>query len=313
MPYPPPDPATDKTNATDQDTDHPDHHNELAQAIIDIVDELGADPKGSSADLTDRLTALVADIATKADEADAVMDGDTASGDLSGTYPDPSVVDDSHGHTASTVTLAADDLSDVSAASPDADDVLQWSGSAWVAAALAAGGYEPIVDTKAVVLASTPTGPQVAFTTDTGDLLFYDGTNWKIGSLRMVTKLVNPDAGWTQDNDRLGYGQTYIAGKRLYDVALGAYTDDPTNGALHVDMSVSPPTLSIYLRDQWNRLFYDLQMISGDLEHVPTNYEIDVRSGNSNVVGLNGTPIVQGYRVDAGAYPFPDVVSGGTF
>lgn len=35
--------------------------------------------------------------------ATIVYDGDPAGGDLSGTYPNPSVVDDSHNHTASTL------------------------------------------------------------------------------------------------------------------------------------------------------------------------------------------------------------------
>lgn len=58
MAYPPSDPAADKTNATVTLTDHPNHHNALANAIIDIIDELGSGPKGGSADLTARLSAL---------------------------------------------------------------------------------------------------------------------------------------------------------------------------------------------------------------------------------------------------------------
>ena len=48
------------------------------------------------------------DIATQAELdtaiANAVNDGDSAGGDLSGTYPSPSVVDDSHNHTLTTIS-----------------------------------------------------------------------------------------------------------------------------------------------------------------------------------------------------------------
>jgi hypothetical protein len=42
------------------------------------------------------------------------------------------VADDSHAHTASTLTLALDDLSDVVAPSPTLDDYLRWNGTNWV-------------------------------------------------------------------------------------------------------------------------------------------------------------------------------------
>jgi hypothetical protein len=42
----------------------------------------------------------------------AMKSGDTAAGDLSGTYPSPSVVADSHAHTATSITLASTNLTD---------------------------------------------------------------------------------------------------------------------------------------------------------------------------------------------------------
>jgi microcystin-dependent protein len=84
---------TDKENTTAQNNDHPDHHNELAQAINDLVGELGADPAGSYATVTARLDAIppagvVADyIGTTAPTGWLLLDG-TAHANANATYPE---------------------------------------------------------------------------------------------------------------------------------------------------------------------------------------------------------------------------------
>lgn len=47
--------ATDKTNATVAEDDHPGHHNDLADAVNKIEAELGVNPSGAAASVADRL------------------------------------------------------------------------------------------------------------------------------------------------------------------------------------------------------------------------------------------------------------------
>jgi hypothetical protein len=176
-------------------------------------------------------------------------------------------------------------------------------------------GSAPIVttvDTKENILALAPTSPQTAFATDTAEFFVYDGANWQVASVKLSVETPDPDIGFTQDNDKQGYGEDYIQGKKATDFALGDFTDTPYNGALKLDQINSPMTLEIFARGIWNQIFYDFQMINGDLEHMPETFTIDVRSGNSNELGLNDVPIVQEYSVDIGAYPYPTVIDGGT-
>ena len=169
-----------------------------------------------------------------------------------------------------------------------------------------------VVGTKRDILESTPSNPLVGLSSDTQEMFFWDGSGWHVASIALSNETSAPDQGWTQDNDKRGYGEDYIDGKKATTFGVGQFVGNPYNGAFKLDQSTNPMSLQIYARGKWNKIFYDLQMINGDLEHIPITYTIDVRSGNSNEVGLNGLPIVREYEVDQGAYPSRVIIDGGT-
>lgn len=69
MAYPPDTVAADKADGTriDIGSDHANHHNELATAVNDIVDVLGTDPAGESADVGARFDTIDSALTLKAD------------------------------------------------------------------------------------------------------------------------------------------------------------------------------------------------------------------------------------------------------
>lgn len=75
MAWPPTIPAGGKVDLTPMATTHPADHNAIALALQEIVNVLGSDPAGGSADLTAYLTAAAADTAAAAAvAADAAAD-----------------------------------------------------------------------------------------------------------------------------------------------------------------------------------------------------------------------------------------------
>ena len=58
MTYPPTPPPADRVNTTPQVNTHPSDHNVISQALTDIINELGPNPKGTYSDVDSRLTDL---------------------------------------------------------------------------------------------------------------------------------------------------------------------------------------------------------------------------------------------------------------
>ncbi len=170
-----------------------------------------------------------------------------------------------------------------------------------------------VSDTKTTIISSSPDSLQLAYATDTQELLLWDGTNWRVASIPLQIQEEAIDAGYTQDNDKNGYGDDYIQNKRAYDFSLGDHTNSPIQGSLRVNSANNPVTFEIYLRDRWYKLIYDLNMDNQELQHTPENYDVQVWSGNSVETGLTGQPIIQEYQVDSGAYPVQTIIDGGTF
>jgi len=194
------------------------------------------------------------------------------------------------------------------AANSDAVVPSQKATKAYVDARVGGGGAGLTINTKAAILASAPSSPGSAFATDTGESFVWDGSGWQVAPLMSSPEVAAPDIGYTQDNDKLGYSADYLDGKKATNFAIGQFNDQPYNGALRLNQDNHPSTMELFARGVWNQLFYDFQMTSGQLEHIPKEFTINVRSGSSIEKGLNNVPIVRGYSTDIGVYPYPIVI-----
>jgi len=124
-----------------------------------------------------------------------------------------------------------------------------------------------------------------------------------------------PDIGQVQTSDLRGYGSNYVSEKTLAYVRLSSAAFDE-EGAVRIKNNV----FQTYMDGAWqdvvtNFRFREDENGEYELEHKPVGFDwwIEVNSGNSDNLGLNGLPIVQNYKVSMGAYPVPLEVDGGTF
>lgn len=179
-----------------------------------------------------------------------------------------------------------------------------------------------IVDTKANILARTgdATG-QPYFASDTYEVFVHIGSNayYKV-PFALVTEPANPDMGYTQESSRIGYGVDYVSDKLLANVDIGNAADTTNAGTNRAPIRVSESVLQVYLSGAWKDVVTGFRLREDDsgylvFEHKPTGMSewLEINSGNSNTLGLNGLPIIQQYGASMGAYPAKLVMDGGTF
>lgn len=176
-----------------------------------------------------------------------------------------------------------------------------------VAYGFAAEGLQP----------EAPVTPTLDAVTDAGD----NTTNSiQVGGLTVAGTFKNydeatPDIGAKQDNDLRGYGDNYISNKTIaYSrISSAAFNEE---GAIRIKDNI----FQTYIDGAWqdvvtNFRFREDENGNFELEHKPIGFTgwIEVNSGNSNLLGLNGLPITQNYATSMGAYPVPLTLDGGTF
>ena len=173
-------------------------------------------------------------------------------------------------------------------------------------------------DTKANILALTPTAGVFAYSTDTFEFFMADGSAWKKVPFTLVPDTSDPDMGYTQASARVGITSSYITDKLLANVDIGNAAVTTNASATRIPIRASGSTLQIYVSGAWqtivsNFVFRENSLFGYTLEHMPVGFTwyIEPMSGDSlNNLGLNGLPLIQSYTVSMGSYPIA-ILSGG--
>lgn len=181
------------------------------------------------------------------------------------------------------------------------------------------GGGRIVVSDLKTILQMSPTATLIAFATTISStdstpvnrMYVSTGTAWRESTLPFDDRSTI-DMGFNPINSLLGYEADSFTDKIGYNFAIGG-SQRTTNGGLRIDVTQSPDTFEVRLRDQWNKIIYDFTIELGYFTHTPLSEAIKVWLGDSVSLGLNGIPIIQQYQVSMGAYPVPTPLSGGTF
>lgn len=173
----------------------------------------------------------------------------------------------------------------------------------------------PIVETRANLLALTPTENAVGFASDTLEMLFWNGSAWHVAPLELIEQANAVDIGLQfpmVQNDRAGYTAEYITDKAIYNSRILGNAN-ATEGSVRTGSGV----LQVYLNGTWADVVTGFRFREDsagyyELEHKPIGFTwwVELSSGNSDDLGLNGLPLAQQYRVSMGAYPVHEQIVG---
>jgi hypothetical protein len=196
---------------------------------------------------------------------------------------------------------------------------LQSAGGTWGSIQGTVTDQTDLVDYIADEIADIPLPP-----TPTLDSVTTQGATTtnaiEVGGLTVITPIKNynpniPDIGAEQYNDTKGYGVDYVSDKTLAFCRIGssAFNEE---GAVRIKDNI----FQTYINGAWQDVVTNFRFRedgngSYELEHKPIGFTewIEVLSGNSDLLGLNGLPITQNYATSMGAYPVPLTLDGGTF
>ena len=196
---------------------------------------------------------------------------------------------------------------------------LESTGASWGNISGNINNQDDLIDLIDNQIGSIPTPPTPTLQSVTDEGTTTDNSI-EVGGLTVTTPIKNynpnlPDIGPKQYNELRGYGDGYISNKTIaYSRISSAAFDE--EGAIRIKDNV----FQTYIGGEWQDVptgFRFRQDSNGnyEFEHKPTGFDlwIEVSSGNSDILGFNGLPLVQQYAVSIGAYPVPLQLDGGTF
>jgi hypothetical protein len=144
----------------------------------------------------------------------------------------------------------------------------------------------------------------------------WNSGTWLIDSSYFSAVNDNYNLGADQNSNLLGYAPTYVTDKDIVNCTIGFGGNGLySEGEIRHDPNAF--ITQIYQDGAWATFAMgNLRQIAAEnyaLEAMPLTNWIQVFNGDSEVLGLNGLPIVQGYTVSMGCYPVQQILNGGSF
>ena len=209
----------------------------------------------------------------------------------------------------------ADDITFAGGAGDDGKNV-QWDNGTSKFVMASTTVTTVTVATRDTILATSPASAALAYASDTERFYVWDGAAWFESAIEFVANASLPDMGVEQNSSRQGYGSDYVDSKVLTRVKLGNAANSEA-GAIRY--SVSDSSFQVYSAGTWNDVVLGFRFREDsdeyELEHRPIGLDFwyEVMSGNSDVIGMDGRPLIQQYSSSMGAYQRDLVIDGGTF
>ena len=158
------------------------------------------------------------------------------------------------------------------------------------------------VDTRANILALTPTAKQIAYATDVERFYVADGTNWFNAPIPFGKPSTGTDMGAIPFDDDHGYGIKDLTGKYLHNIVLKWFSTPVEDGALRNDRDTFK--LQTYQNGEWKTL---RALTDDDIDDIVLWSKFDLAEDG------NGNPVLHHHKIDMGAMATQHLFNGGTF
>lgn len=176
------------------------------------------------------------------------------------------------------------------------------------------GGVSLTLDTRNNIIQLTPSGSAVAYATDVERMLVYDGSEWFETNIIFSSRTA-PDMGAEENSSLIGYNEDGFSDKTAHNFRIlnstiaqkgSIRTVEETDGVTTAEI------MEVFLNGMWNKMPLDIVFIpiDGNYIHVVNTTGIEVMTGNSLNLDVNGLPLIQQYQMPMGALSVPRVVDG---
>jgi len=168
------------------------------------------------------------------------------------------------------------------------------------------GTFKVKIDTRANILALTPTSGKIAYATDTKRFLVADGTAWRSVAIPLGTPSTGTDIGVLPFEDDNGYGVLDLEGKNLQNTVVKSFDTNiraAQEGAIKTTALL--PTVNavqVYINGAWRSLL---------AYSVAQEDAIMLWTDVWQTYDLYGKNIIHGNKVDMGLYASDHLLDGG--